>query len=322
MTDDARDQPFTPRDDGFHFDVMGDDGGATETAWFSFHHPDRALGGWLYTMVRPNIGTVAGGAWVWDASTALPWEVPYSANFTALELPRNSDLADIEFPTGVCMKVLAPTMSYALRFSDPGRLEIDLRYDGAMQPRRLASSTSTFGRSAHFDQFGRVTGRVVVANEQIDIDCIAMRDRTWGRRPEDRPRRAAYVTGAASTETAFLAVTSGEQDVTYGFAVVDGVASDVKSGSRAVRRDPTHGWVTEITLSWIDALGRRGGATGYAVSRIIVNRHSFIDVNSLIRWDLNDGVVAWGEDQDMWPVSEWASFRRQSRAGQHRRGSH
>ena len=50
----------------FHFDVMSDRWWETETAWFSFHHPERRLGGWFYSMFRPNIGTVAGGAWVWD----------------------------------------------------------------------------------------------------------------------------------------------------------------------------------------------------------------------------------------------------------------
>jgi hypothetical protein len=51
---------FTARDDRFHFAEMGTDWWATETAWFSSHHPERRLGGWFYTMVRPNIGTVAG----------------------------------------------------------------------------------------------------------------------------------------------------------------------------------------------------------------------------------------------------------------------
>ena len=50
---------FTPRDDRFHFDVMGADWWATETAWFSFHVPERRLGGWFYHLFRPNIGTVA-----------------------------------------------------------------------------------------------------------------------------------------------------------------------------------------------------------------------------------------------------------------------
>ena len=52
---------LTPADDQHHFAVLGDDWWATETAWFSFHAPERGLGGWFYTLLRPNIGTVAGG---------------------------------------------------------------------------------------------------------------------------------------------------------------------------------------------------------------------------------------------------------------------
>lgn len=63
---------FTPRDDHFHFEEMGDDRRATETAWFSFHYPERRLGGWLYTLIRPNIGTVAGGAWIWGGREGAP----------------------------------------------------------------------------------------------------------------------------------------------------------------------------------------------------------------------------------------------------------
>jgi len=55
---------FTAADDGFHFAQLTDRWWETETAWFSFHVPERRLGGWFYSMFRPNIGTVAGGAWV------------------------------------------------------------------------------------------------------------------------------------------------------------------------------------------------------------------------------------------------------------------
>ena len=67
---------FTAADDAFHFDVMSDRWWETETSWFSFHHAERRLGGWFYSMIRPNIGTVAGGAWVWD-DTAVPTPSPY-----------------------------------------------------------------------------------------------------------------------------------------------------------------------------------------------------------------------------------------------------
>jgi hypothetical protein len=305
-------QLFTSRDDGFHFAEMGDDWWATETAWFSFHHPARRLGGWLYVMVRPNIGTVAGGCWIWDDSAHLPWEVLYSTNYSALPMPRDQELTDCRLPTGVAIKVIEPCMRYALGYDDGERLQADLRFDGVMPPEPLAAVGSTFGSAHHFDQFGRVTGELVLHGEGIAIDCIGMRDRTWGRRPEDRPRQAAYVTGAANDAHGFLAVTNGRpqgDQVAYGFLRRDGRTAALVDGERRIERDPQAGWVTRITIEARDVEGRDTTASGVPVSRMIINRHTFIDVNSLVRWDL-DGAIAWGEDQDMWPVHRWARTRR------------
>jgi hypothetical protein len=305
-------QIFTPRDDGFHFAEMGDDWWATETAWFSFHHPARRLGGWFYTLVRPNIGTVAGGCWIWDDSAHLPWEVLYSASYSALPMPCDQELTDCRLPTGVAIKMIEPCMRYALGYDDGERLQADLRFDGVMPPEPLTAVGSTFGSARHFDQFGRVTGELVLHGERIAVDCIGMRDRTWGRRPEDRPRQAAYVTGAADATHGFLAVTNvrpeGDQ-VAYGFLRRDGRTAGLTDGERWVERDLRAGWVTRITIKARDIAGRDIVASGVPVSRMIINRHTFIDVNSLIRWDL-DGTVAWGEDQDMWPVHRWAQMRR------------
>jgi hypothetical protein len=314
----AQRSTFTPRDDGFHFDQMGDDWWATETSWFAFCKPERrGLGGWFYTMARPNIGTVAGGIWIWDDTAHLPWEALYSVNMSALRLPRDQDLTDIALPTGVSIKVLEPCMSYALGYEDGERLTASLRFDGVMPPEPLSSAGSPFGSASHFDQIGRVTGEIVLHGEPIAIDCLGFRDRTWGRRPEDRPRQAAYVTGAATPEHGFLAVTSpkeGIEAVAYGFLRRDGRTVPLAQGERTFVRDPTHGWITEIAIRGSDAEGRELNAVGRPVSRIILNRHSFIDVNSLIRWDI-DGETGWGEDQDMWPVHHWSRAHRARRAG-------
>ena len=302
---------FSPEDDGFHFGVMSDRWWETETSWFSFHHPERRLGGWLYTMVRPNIGTVAGGAWVWDDSAWLPWEVLYSANYSALQLPPGADLRDVTLPTGVSIRVVEPATSYELGYDDGDRLTAALRFDGVMAPEPLTAVGSTFGSAHHFDQFGRVTGHLVLHGERIDVDCVAMRDRTWGPRPENRPRQAAYVTGAAGADHGFLAVTSTRPDrdpVAYGFLRRDGRTVSLAGGERRVERHP-EGWVASVTIEATDAEGRRLRAVGEPVSRILVNRHTFIDVNSLVRWDL-DGETAWGEDQDMWPVHAYAAASR------------
>lgn len=311
---DSGDRPpvFGPDDDNFHTGVMSDRWWETETSWFSFHHPDRKLGGWLYTMVRPNIGTVAGGAWVWDDTAHLPWEVVYSANYSALQLPAGADLRHIELPTGVKIRAVEPTMGYELGYDDGDRFTARLRFDGVMAPEPLTAVGSTFGSAHHFDQLGRVTGEIVVNGETIAIDCLGMRDRTWGPRPEHRPRQAAYVTGAASPDHAFLAVTGTQPDrdpVAYGFHRRDGRTISLVEGERRVERDTEQGWVTEMSIDAVDAEGGQLHAVGHPVSRIIINRHSFIDINSLIHWDI-DGADGWGEDQDMWPVHTFAAYRR------------
>lgn len=308
---------FTPRDDRLHSKEMGGDWWGTETSWFSFHHPERRLGGWFYTMVRPNIGTVAGGVWIWDDSAHLPWEVPYSANYTALELPRDQDLDNITLPTGVSIRVIEPCMSYALGYDDGSRLQASLRFDGVMPPEPLTSTGSTFGHSHHFDQIGRVSGELVLHGETIPIDCLAVRDRTWGRRREDRPRQAAYVTGVASAEHGFLAVSNIEEEhnpVSYGFLRRDGCTLSLAQGERRLERDSANGWITRVEIQAQDTEGRELLAVGEPVSRIVINRHTFIDINSLIRWDIN-GEISWGEDQDMWPVHRWSRMRRNAREG-------
>ena len=310
---------FTAADDGFHFTELGPEWWATETVWFSFHEVERGLGGWFYTMVRPNIGTVAGGAWIWDASTHLPWECLYCASYTALELAHDIDLKHCRLPNGVTIEVTEPCMRYRLGYEDADRLQAELEFAGVMPPEPLTAAGSTFGSAHHFDQLGRVTGTIELHGSCIDIDCIAMRDRTWGHRPENRPRQAAYVTGAASETHGFLAVTNARDDhdeIAYGFLRRDGRTVSLAGGERQTKRDEANGWVTEVRLTGVDAEGRTLDARGRPMSRLIINRHTFIDINSLMAWDLN-GETAYGEDQDMWPVHRFAR-RQRTDVGAHR----
>ncbi|MFT7650040.1 MAG: hypothetical protein ACI8Y4_004805 [Candidatus Poriferisodalaceae bacterium] len=316
---------FTAEDDHLHTAVMSDRWWMTETCWFSFHNEERKLGGWFYTMIRPNIGTIAGGAWIWDDTAAIPWEVPYSVNYSALQLPDDADFTKITLPTGVSIEVLEPTMSYRLGFDDPGRLTADLRWDGVMAPEPLTAVGSTFGSAHHYDQFGHVTGTITLNGEVIEIDSISMRDRTWGPRPEHRPRKAGYVTGAVDADHGFLAVTNtvGDEDrVAYGFLRRDGRTVSLAGGERRVQRDPVEGWISEISIDATDNEGRLLSVIGTPVSRIIINRHSFVDINSLVKWTFkSDGgdQDGWGEDQDMWPMLEFAEYTRERRAAGHNR---
>lgn len=301
-----------PADDGFHFDTMSERWWETETCWFSFYEPRRALGGWLYAMVRPNIGTVAGGCWIWDPSAHLPWEALYNANYTCLRLPQDADLRNVALPTGVSITALEPLHRYRLGYEDGDRVRLQLEFEAVMAPVALASSASGFGSLGHFDQFGRVHGELVLHGERIAIDCLSMRDRSWGPRPEHRPKRSTYVTGMSDPGNGFLAMTDPDrpgEPITHGFLLRDGVVHPWAGGTRRAERSAQHGWTESLTVEGHDAAGRKLRAHGRTQSRIVINRHTFIDVNSLVRWDL-DGRPAWGEDQDCWPVHAWAAHRR------------
>ena len=304
---------ITARDDQFHFARMGDRWWMTETAWFSFCVPERKLGGWFYTMVRPNIGTVAGGAWVWDDSAVLPWEVPYSSNLTAMPLQDGADLNDVALRNGVSLKTIEPLTSYAIGYDDAGLFRADLRFDAVMPPRPLRKPGSALGDLTHFDQFGRVHGTISLHGEDIAVDCLAMRDRSWGPRPEHRPRKSAYVSGIASADDCFLFVTKTNEfcgELAYGFMIRDGEIGDLVSGTRRVERDFATGLVERIFIHAKDEHGRTLNATGTRLSGITLIRHSFIDQNGLMEWSIN-GKTGHGEDQDMWPVHEWSRYRRE-----------
>jgi len=306
---------FTASDDRFHFSTMSDRWWETETCWFSFSIPERKFGGWIYVLARPNIGTVAGGAWFWDDSGELPWEVLHCANYTTMRLPRDQDLDDIRLPTGVSIKMIETLARYDVGYDYEDSVQLKMRFDAVIPPQPLTNVKTAYAHLSHFDQIGHVTGKLLLHGETLTIDCYAMRDRSWGPRPEYRAIPSAYVSAMAGSGHGLLAVTdpaiSGDP-VTHGFLLRDGEVRPLAQGHRRVERDPGNNRVMRIVLDAEDDRGRKVFATGTSQSRIIINRHSFIDSMSLVRWDLN-GEEAWGEDQDLWPYERWARRLRRLR---------
>jgi hypothetical protein len=311
---------FTAADDRFHFSTMSDRWWETETCWFSFCVPERQLGGWVYILARPNIGTVCGGAWFWDDTGELPWEVLHCANYTAMRLPRDQDLDDIRLPTGVSVRALEPLTRYDVGYRYEDRVHLSMHFNAVMPALPLTNVKTAFAHLSHFDQIGHVTGELVLDGERIAIDCYAMRDRSWGPRPEHRATPAAYVTAMADAGHGLLAVTNptiAGDPVTHGFLLRDGEARPLVRGHRRVERHPADNRVLAVTIEAEDQLGRTVCAHGTPQSRIIVNRHTYIDSMSLVRWSVN-GLEAWGEDQDLWPYERWSQSLRRKRLERHK----
>ena len=300
---------LSARDDDFH-DPPDDSWWFHETAWFWFFIPERKLGGWLYNYIRPNIGVTGGGCWVWDDTAFSPLEVPYYANYSNLPLPEERDLRDFQFPSGTSVEMLEPLRRYRLRHADRDWIRLDLEFEAIMEPWVAADGDPPQAR--HFDQVGRVTGNLTLHGEELAVDCLAIRDRTWALRSERwKDGQIGYTNAAASAELSFLA--SGADKILGGYLVLDGVRRQLVSGTRKLERDPEHGYMRRITIEAVDTDGRALEASGESLSRMAMKIPGVHGVvwTSLVRWTLN-GIAAWGEDQDAWPLTGWSAFRRKS----------
>jgi hypothetical protein len=315
-SDDSRHDLLGADDDDFH--VPNEHRWFHETAWWWFFVPERKLGAWIYNWVRPNIGTAGGGCWVWDDATFLHWEVPYYACYGNLELPAERDLRDFAYPSGASQRVIEPLMKYRVGFRDRDVIDVDLVFDAIMPP-WVGDAAGDPPQAHHLDQVGRVTGLLRLRDDPIAVDCLAMRDRSWSPRSERwKDGHVGYCNAIdAESGIGFLASSAagirGESRdrVRSGYFLKDGRRSKVVDGAREIERHPEHGHLQRIRVEAEDADGRRFTATGRGLNAMampIPGVHAVV-WSCLVDWTI-DGVQAWGEDQDAWPIHEWSQFRR------------
>ena len=202
--------------------------------------------------MRPNAGASSGGAFVYDDGGWLPWELPYYGFLWHQPLPDPLDLRAVEFSNGVSVRALEPGMVYDLgyRFRDQDDFVADLHFEGISPPVPHLAGAPPFTGSSHYDQHGRVTGELRLLGERIPVDCISVRDRSWGRRPEHLGRRSrfSYCFGATSTNDAFLAFcrppnhVDETEELTSGYLIRDGEVRRLVSATARQRTRSGHRW--------------------------------------------------------------------------------
>ncbi|MDE0987630.1 MAG: hypothetical protein OSA83_00225 [Pseudomonadales bacterium] len=329
-TDDLTGWLVTPDDDKLHNDFEGaDHEWWTETFWTSFYVPERKMGGWFYNQVQKNRGEHGmcnGGAWVWDDSEASALYERFDHDLPLAAGPH--DLRDIQLPNRNHIRMIEPLMKYQVIYSDPGKFEADLTFEGIMAPNPHPDRCAPFWKGRHFDQPMHVTGNIVLQGEDIPVDCFAFRDRSWSpRRPRDsaaaqvttegkkpqadsatssehsdvsrplhKPWNLGYILATAGPRDAFLVYTmliSGEEDrgdfTNTGFLLRDGVWAHLVEGQRECQVDPDTGCVWRIEYEGVDTLGRKIHAIGEQVSN-----HGTGTSMMCWRWD---GLEGWGENQ-------------------------
>ena len=155
------------------------------------------------------------------------------------------------------LKCLEPGRVFGFSFRQRS-LEIDLRYEALMKP-LVTRGEPPFNHGSHIDQPGRVTGTMTLRGEVIPVNCLSMRDRSWGIRRDGRQPKVGYSYATASEHSAVLSISvtnRADQDlITTGFLMRDGEWSRLAGGTREVERDAS-GRPARITISGIDELGR------------------------------------------------------------------
>lgn len=180
-------------------------------------------------------------------------------------------------------------MDYRLAYEDPDAgLAVDLEFRATMPAVGHKRSEPPFGASAHFDQAGRVTGTVEFDGEASDVDCFALRDRSWGLRSERIAPDFSYCWMASAEETFLVYSDHGDGDtaeVTRGFLHRDGRTLPLAGGHRTELRDPERHWVERVSVHATDTAGRVIDATAHAASRLVHPRATSANTLSVLRWE-------------------------------------
>jgi hypothetical protein len=306
---------LVPSDDRFH-PPESDDPWWTETVWFSWSVPERNLLGYFYPAFRANLGIQFGGLLVVDDTAVVPWELPVYRWSWHEPLAAPPDLLDAhDLPEGMFLQCLE--FGRVFRFGcDNDDMKLDVTFESLCPP-LLTREEPPFNFGAHVDQPGRVTGSFELHGEAMDVDCIAMRDRSWGIRRPHRQPKIGYDHATASADDGFLSISvdrKGDDRVLRGYLLRDGDWAPLVDGTRAVVRD-AEGRPAHITVDATDERGRALHAEGEPASRCVFNSYPHMfNWTSFTRWEF-DGIEAWGEDQDVWHPGKWRSFVQEHRLG-------
>ena len=221
-----------------------------ESAWFSFQAPERELNGWVYYWHRPNMQASFGGVCLWDQTSEHPMDCVYF-DWDLHPLPAAMRMHDFSWENGLSSQCVRPLEAYRFSYQND-YCQMALDWIAVMAPHESVFDQKSYGDfgHGHYDQCGRMSGNITLPSETIQIDCLSLRDRSWGPRQHNNNPRVNYSWAIASEKSSFcvgaMAVHSPQSDpvtgtterVTFGHFMRDGIVGNVNSGERRGRCQP------------------------------------------------------------------------------------
>jgi len=166
-----------PGDDNLHpqsFVNLRDDT-ATETQYFGFSIPEEKIFGYCYLWHHPNLNVCSGGLFVFQGvkETFVHAELCEFRTFMSDRSLANG-LTEYRLDNGYGVRVLEPFKRFHMTYDDPVRgNSVDLILEG-IQPCVM------FDDGRHFEQTMAVKGNLLLRDKPYRVDCVAIRDRSWG----------------------------------------------------------------------------------------------------------------------------------------------
>ncbi len=347
----TRDTPFSPEDDCYH--AMSDNPLDLETNWWCINVPERRIGAWVHAAYKANLGTVTWRIFAWDDRGADPARLAYYRKGEDVAMPTNPDLRDIEFPGGgYRLKMLRPLMDFHIDYSDADRgFGFDLEFRAVHPPHRFTPGEAPCLHNPHIDQLGRFTGTLTLRGERIPVDCVSVRDRTWGPREgahassqkAEYVRNETVVRNPGGVRWREIERERGRGRIQYIF----GHTADARTGFLSFVRPQdgdAKGW-SPLNMGWLLRDGEfqrldktqsamrsyRDRDTGWSQHmdvRLVDETGRSMEAegfavshmcehgsgaNALMRWEF-DGQIGWGEDQDGWRVDHFTRMHDALRA--------
>jgi hypothetical protein len=278
---------------------------------------------YVYPWFRPKLGIAGGGVWAGDDQADTAWNIvhcDYNFQLPAAHPEAWVQGTTLSLPQGITIKVLEPLMRYELSYDHPG-LSFKVTFT-AIHPANIA--TRPIGESQLFagriDQCGRVVGEITVSGKTYAVDCLSMRDRSWGARRDDNTEmNIGYCHATASEKEAFLAVSNhaaagaasndDNAPIVSGYLMQNGELHPLSKGTATLKRNAA-GTPVGFELKATDAAGRTLEATGTAMNWFAFQPYpGMFNWSSLANWQFNAHSCV-GELQNTWHPDRWRAFYR------------
>lgn len=290
----------------------------TETWFWNFHVPEAAINCFAYCWVHPTLKVVTSGLMVYQGMKTSHLQAELFDIRDYMSMDAVGDGSDIQLPNSMRMQTIVPLEHVRMTFDDPQRetsINVDMRAVGVPIMR---------ANNKHFEQVMHVTGDLVLRGATYKVDCLAVRDRSWGEpRPENHNPAPPYtwVTGTFGEEFAFNVGSHDDPDrdpewkdvmpvpariFNDGWVVVKGEQRRVRNSSKITVRTPDRRSPIAHDYTFEDEQGDSYHITGKLIAQAPWGGWSNMTCHlGLVEWDWN-GKKGYGESQEVqWNDYVW-----------------